>query len=122
MPNYCSLDGDKIGTKLEKLIVNQDMISLSKFSNLISEAINDITKKIKDKGYNIVFSGGDNIMFHGEIETSFCDEISEYFENKTSNNLSIGIGNTMKESFIALKIAKAKGGAVIIKYWEEMRP
>ncbi len=118
---FCSIDGDQIGASLEKLIINQDSICLSHFSKLVNEAINSISQNIVDSGCNIIFSGGDNILFCGDFNLSFCNEVSEYFERKTSNKLSVGIGDTMLDSFLALKIAKASGGAVIIDYCEVMR-
>jgi len=118
MIRFCSIDGDRIGATLEKLIISQDLTRLTQFSQLINETINKISQDILEKNYELIFSGGDNILFSGNFNISYCEDMSKYFEKTTSNKLSVGIGDTAIESFLALKIAKASGGAVIFDYCE----
>ena len=119
MNQYISFDGDKVGAKLELLITLEDIEKMATFSKAISKATKNLEDILLTNGYKVIFSGGDNILCFGKNDLDFFRELQKFFYDATLITASIGIGSSVRKSFLALKYAKASGGAKIIEFSKE---
>lgn len=114
---YIGIDGDNVGNKIEKSLLENDEINVAKVSEEITSSVNKITKYLKIINFKIIFATGDDILCKGEsIE---INKLSDFLaETKNTNTFSVGIGNTLEKTYVALKYAKSIGKNKIVKYTE----
>lgn len=114
---YIGIDGDNVGTKIEKSLLENDEINVARVSEEITNSVKKITNYLKIINFKIIFSTGDDILCKGEsIE---IDKLSDFLaEIKNTNTFSVGIGNTLEKTYVALKYAKSIGKNKIVKYTE----
>lgn len=111
---YFGLDGDFTGSFLENLFLSDE--SDEKFSELsqsVKVAINTVASKIKKEfgKQAVIFAAGDDILFKGPLDKKFLNEIKEIYANETNGlTCSIGVGKSLREVYLALKLAKSKPG------------
>lgn len=113
---YYGIDGDKIGRKIETMFIKSEEENIKRFSELIDNAINRLEEIIIEKDGIIVFSGGDSILFKGDFTDDFCERLLEEFVRITGCTASMGIGSSLTETFLSMKIAKTFGGGRVLKY------
>lgn len=118
---YIGLDGDSIGREIEKLIISNQSKKVTEFSNRITIAIEEIKNQLIEKGGEIVFYGGDSVLAFGSFTKKDANQILKYFNDKTSKTASIGMGITMGETYLGLKLAKANGGNQAVNYSNEYK-
>lgn len=116
---YFGFDGDDTGDYLEIAFIeeNEDESEVLKRSKTVREAINSLKKEIfqKTKDHNsVLFAEGDNILFKAQYDKSFLNVLQRIYKEKTGLCSSIGYGKTLKETTIALRLAKAKRGDSIV--------
>jgi hypothetical protein len=111
---FYGLDGDKIGSVVEAYLVKGDMNALSTFSRNVSIALEAIRADVLQKKGYVVFCAGDSILFQGEFDTEWCKHLLNIFVATTGRTASLGIGETMMASYLALKLAKAMGGGIVL--------
>jgi hypothetical protein len=111
---FFGLDGDDTGRELEQLFQqSKDETPFRTFSKAINKAVSEVTKSLKEapiKG-NVIFSSGDDILFKGAYDAAAIDALrSTYARISGGHTCSIGFGRTPRETYVALKIAKATPG------------
>lgn len=113
MKIFLALDGDKVGSKLEAMIVAEDLERVASFSCNVVGAIKKMTELIERNQGIIIFAGGDNLMAEFDDvknPTLIVDELGhilrKIFSDSTGCTASIGIGYRPRDMFIALKLAK----------------
>ena len=113
MTLFLAVDGDKVGSRLEALIVAEDLERAASFSQDVVNAIRKMTELIEQKHGIIVFAGGDNLLakFDGvESPELAIDELGyilmRIFLEASNCTMSIGIGYRPRDAFLALKLAK----------------
>jgi GTP cyclohydrolase III len=105
---YAYIDGDDIGLKIEKSFMNNDEMSLHQINEDVKSMIERISRYLTEKNYIIIFSGADGIICKND-DINIAD-IFDFI--KCSNSyleFSIGVGNCLRDSFLALRYAKASG-------------
>ena len=112
---YIYIDGDDIGLEIEKSFLDNDEISLGQ----INKEINSVTKEMSDymvkAGLSILFLGADGIICKGENIN--IKELSSYIKEISNKfTFSIGVGNNLRDSFLALRYAKSIGKDVNILF------
>ncbi|MHA1757991.1 MAG: mCpol domain-containing protein [Promethearchaeota archaeon] len=110
-----SLDADDVGFKIQKLIIEEKEKEIVELSNIIKKYIKDITLFLSNQNLEIVISAGDNILCKG----AFIDiqKITSYLFKKNSIiKCSVGIGNSLKNCYLALNYAKSIGKNTIVRY------
>ncbi len=112
---FYGLDGDKIGSVIEAYIVKEEIEALSIFSRNVSQALEAIRDDVLQKEGFVVFCAGDSILFRGHFDRDWCESTLDAFAEKTGKMASLGVGDTMMASYLALKLAKATGGGKVIQ-------
>lgn len=119
---YLSIDGDDIGRRLEYLLLTNQVEALERFSLSFREAFNWLTEKlIEQLNARPIFFGGDNLLAVMETRPKLkveLDSLSKGFLNRSECTLSIGLGASPVQSYVALKLAKASGKNRICCYDE----
>ena len=105
---YVYIDGDDIGLEIEKSFMENDEASLKQ----INEDMNSIAKKMSsyfiDAGFSVLFLGADGIICKGDSIN--IKELSSYIKEISSKfTFSIGVGNNLRDAFLALRYAKSIG-------------
>ncbi len=112
---YISIDGDEIGKIIERYILNEDLKSLRKFSNNITNSIRLFEEFIKNVNGKIFLVGGDNIF--ASVSKDRMQELLDFVNkvNTTSNvKFSVGYSTDILSTYLALKYAKSlKRGALV---------
>lgn len=114
---YIALDGDDAGRKIEKYLIENKERDVAELSKQITNDVQEITAYLQRFGFEIIFSAGDSILCKGEsvdIRT-----LSNYLAKKNKIcTFSVGIGNTLEKTYVALKYAKSGGKNTIVNYNE----
>lgn len=105
---YAYIDGDDIGLRIENSFMNNDETKLKEINDGVKEIIEKITSYLQKNNYTIIFSGADGIICKNEeIEVK---QILEFIrKNSKEIRFSIGAGNSLNDSFLALRYAKSSG-------------
>lgn len=113
---FIYIDGDNIGLKIEQSFLNNDEKKLSEVNAMVTNAVQNISTYLLKTKQKIIFSGADGIIAKGNnINLS---ELLKVVRNADKNlTFSIGMGNTLNDSYIALRYAKSynKNIAVILE-------
>lgn len=105
---YAYIDGDDIGLKIENSFMNNDEISLKSINDRVKDYINIITNYLISKKYSIIFSGADGIIC--KAEKIDIEELLNFIrEKKDFLTFSIGCGDSLRDSYVALRYAKSNG-------------
>lgn len=102
------MDGDNIGQILTNLIYskNNNEELVAEFSRSVENSFKRMEKWVKEnKGY-VIFCAGDSIVF--KIQRSLFDDVLEQIK-PFDFNVTVGVGNTLKQAHWSLNIAKSLG-------------
>ncbi len=109
---YILGDADQIRRTIEGYLFSQDLEALREFSKSLTHAIESFAKAAERLGAEIIFAGGDDILFRIPISKFSAIDIRNFmklFEEESGSTISIGVGSTPEEAFINLAKAKASG-------------
>lgn len=112
---YAYIDGDDIGLKIENSFMNNDEVTLKVINDKVKGYVEEITNYLIDNDYKIIFSGADGIICKSErIE---INEILRFIrrDNKFIT-FSIGAGECLRDSYLALRYAKSNGKNIAAIY------
>lgn len=119
--NYIGLDGDSIGRFIESLLIENNIDGLKEFTESITTALQRIENQVEKDDGKVIFSGGDSILFYGNFDLDYAKNILIQFNSDTGRTASVGIGDTPSDTYLGLKLAKARGGNKAIDYNEEIK-
>jgi hypothetical protein len=115
---YITIDGDNIGQKITSSYLRNDLSALSAINNLVNEKTTLIAKLLKDQGFTIIFCAADGVA--GYCNSDSIDETLLYDEIRSiagdDISFSVGIGSSLRESYVALLSAKSAGKARLHSY------
>jgi len=114
--NFYGIDGDKIGSTIELHILEGDIDTLGKFSHQVASVLEDVRDIVLQNKGTVVLCAGDSILFQGSFDVLWCENILRLFRATTGCTASMGVGATAIESYLALKLAKARGGGKVVTY------
>ncbi|MCB0160387.1 MAG: mCpol domain-containing protein [Caldilineaceae bacterium] len=111
---YFGLDGDDTGKLFEDLfLVGEDERQLHRASQVVSSAIQQIAAKVRQHAGKqaVIFQAGDDILFRGRFSQQDLQELHDLYTVTTQGmSCCIGYGRTLREAFLALKLAKTSPG------------
>ena len=109
---YYALDGDDTGKTLENLFTNTtDEKKFKKTSEGIKKAIATISSDIKKLASKdaVIFEAGDDLLFKGHFTMNELRNFQSIYTTETKGlTCSIGIGKTLLEVYLSLKLAKSQ--------------
>jgi len=115
---YVGLDGDDIGKKIEKCLLENDEKEAARLSQEVINTKDKIDEYLRSLNFEIIFSAGDDILSKGN--SIDIEKLKEFLLNVEDEcSFSAGIANTMAKTYVALKYAKSIGKNVIVKYNQE---
>ncbi len=110
---YLAIDGDDVGHRLEYFILTNDSDSLRGFSATFASAMAWLEQELQSNlGATLIFSGGDNLLACINTDSDPMDllgELRNEFATRAKSTLSVGIGGSPRQAYLALKLAKASG-------------
>ena len=78
---------------------------------IISDLVN------QQRGWQVVFCGGDDICFTIEgmyYNEGLISELLQQFQELTGGTMSFGVGTSIEAAYVNLRRAKARGGNIMI--------
>lgn len=114
---YVAIDGDDVGRRLEQLIARDIENDVVAFSFVVNEWIRKLSEYVQVHGGSVVFASGDSVLCRVPASASqaLYGLTSDGDEEVT---FSCGVGHTMSEAMMALKLAKARGRNQLV-IWDE---
>lgn len=107
---YIAIDGDGIGRKVGRAVLENNSDKLHAISARIDAAQNLMMKWAKEHGGKKISGGGDeSMMTLPEKNIGELESLRESIENAFDFTVSCGVGKTLSEAGKALLIAKIKG-------------
>jgi len=112
---YGYIDGDNIGLVIERSFMENNEANLTNINKAISDLIEIISHYLKIHHQQIIFAGADGLIYKGS-NLDLHELLTMIRKQHESITFSIGIGDTLRESYIALRYAKSigKNACVII--------
>lgn len=109
-PKYYGLDGDNTGRRIEALLADDASESeVREVSYAIASAKNDVRKYIKEHHGTIIFAEGDDILFKGSFSLQQLEHMKQIYTQRSQGiTCSIAYGNSFREVFLAMKLAKTQ--------------
>ncbi len=116
---YFGFDGDDAGDYVEFAFGDSadDEKEVLKRSEALQTAIKELKKIIWKNTKNdkaVLFAEGDNILFKSKYEPSLIRELQRVFAKHTGLSSSVGLGKTLRETSVALRLAKSTRGDSMI--------
>lgn len=112
---FITIDGDDVGQRITKYYLDNDAKSLSELNQRMLETTRRIADFLERTGFSIIFCGADGVAGHAEFAALPVVEIFEEISalGRECATFSVGVGDTLRESYIALMAAKSNGKAQI---------
>ncbi|GAA4790508.1 hypothetical protein GCM10023220_14610 [Streptomyces ziwulingensis] len=117
---FAIVDGDDVGSKIESHLLANDVAGFVRTSKMISLAVEKVAGSAsRVPGVTVMSTGGDSIMLQlSEDSTTRLRDALEALQQPGHFTFSVGVGRTLRESFIALRMAKSSGKCRVSIYSE----
>jgi hypothetical protein len=116
---YVLGDGNHIRENVEFYLLNHDLESLSKFSQSLTTAINELKElAISSMNAQVILAGGDDILLSVPRENyrkELIQKLQQAFLTTTGITISFGVGNTVEAAYINLRRAKTRKDDKIVE-------
>lgn len=116
---YVLGDGNHIRENVEFYLLNHDLESLSKFSQSLTTAINELKEiAIFSMNAQVILAGGDDILLsvpREKYRKELIQKLQQVFLATTGITISFGVGNTIEAAYINLRRAKTNRGDRIVE-------
>ncbi|MFJ5179299.1 mCpol domain-containing protein [Streptomyces griseoviridis] len=118
---FAIIDGDDVGSKVEIHILANDVEKFVESSRMINSTLERLADRMSSlPGVSLVHTGGDSILI--EISDDCIDLMSDTLRKEQGPGaltFSAGVGATLRQSFLALRMAKSSGKCRIVRFQEE---
>lgn len=117
---YITIDGDDIGQKISACYFRNDSQALLNLNKSVESIIQKVAHFLAGQGFEVIFSAADGVAAYSNSpihsnETLYL-EISRIGGRQLT--FSVGVGSTLRESYIALLVSKSNGKARLTTYSE----
>jgi minimal CRISPR polymerase domain len=114
---YVAIDGDDVGRRLEGLVVRGEVDELRRFSRGVDGDLDTLANILESIAFDSFVKGGDTILACGPAHDPawFARHLTT-----VTITISVGLGRSLTEAFLGLKIAKASGKNQIVYYQTEV--
>ncbi len=114
---YILGDADRVRQRVERALLSGNLVELGKFSAALTAAIALIAERmIQRLSAQVVMAGGDDLLLTvaaGTFDVDILEGLSRDFADETGCTISFGVGKTVEEAYLHLRMAKASGGGAI---------
>lgn len=112
---YIYIDGDNIGLSIEQSFLNNEEQNLREINQNVISAISKISDFLVENNCEIIFAGADGVIAKG---ININNENLLKFTRSVCNDLtfSIGISDSLKGCYIALRYAKSESKNILTEY------
>ncbi len=114
MAYFYIFDGDQVGRRLEYLLLINDEQAAAKFSKEVRQALDSLVMELKDRGCEIVFAEGDEVLARSEV----LIDIDDIPRHRNVIIFSSGVGESPREARLGLIKAKALGSGLCERFTE----
>ncbi|MFI0086494.1 mCpol domain-containing protein [Streptomyces bobili] len=115
---FAIIDGDDIGSKVESRLLADDVLGFVRTSKTIANMVESLAGHASAvPGVTVISSGGDSILL--QVSDDSIGQLSDTLEELQQPGFftfSVGVGGTLRESFVALRMAKSSGKCKIAIY------
>jgi len=115
---FIRLDVDNVGDSIELSLLNGNFNDAQLIHNKVQENISKISLEIESlQSAIILMKGSDDILFSinkSNYKIEFLENLKNDFKTDSNFTLSIGVGQSIKESMFNLRIAKMSGKDKIV--------
>jgi hypothetical protein len=114
---YVLGDGDRIRSRVESLLLGEELEDLRAFSTALTRAIRECGEILaRELAGDVIVSGGDDLLVIAEnYDRRVLLDVSRGFLEKTGCTISFGVSRTVESAFINLRRAKAMGGGTVVE-------
>lgn len=111
---YISVDGDDVGRRLEYFILLNQLEELREFSHIYEQRMQWLLDNIITQlDANIIFAAADSVLAYCYSRQDIFEKLQEihahFFTDQVGITISVGVGSTPREAYLALKLAKLSG-------------
>ena len=116
---YISIDGDDVGRRITACYISNDEKELQEISKNLELSIRKIASLLVSLGFNVLFCAADGVVASTEKTVDFTN-IFEIINSLAPKGISYsaGVGDTLREAYIALQAAKSNGKNCLYEYSE----
>jgi hypothetical protein len=111
-------DGDRIQSMIDKALLGGDLAQVQALSENLTSAMKDLADIVNATvGWNLVFSGGDDICLTVQLSSyreDFIRDLMHRFNLQTEGSMSFGVGTSIESAYINLRRAKSRGQGVLV--------
>tara|TARA_R110000764_G_scaffold195666_1_gene280850 strand:- start:547 stop:924 length:378 start_codon:yes stop_codon:yes gene_type:complete len=116
---YVRLDVDNAGDGIELALLKSDYENAQNLHDKIQINVNLALKYIQKKdSVTVLMKGCDDILFsidRNNYDLKFLEKLSREFKLRSGISLSIGVGTSLVECIMNLKVAKLSGKDKIVE-------
>jgi len=112
--HYVLLDGDQVGRRMEDLLLRDALPRLYFLVQDLNEAVLVLARVFRQVGGLVYLCGGDTVLGSVEnVRSLLCAMKS--VRHALPCTFSAGVGSSVSDALIALKLAKARGAGEVVR-------
>lgn len=119
---YVLGDGDRVGERIEALLLADDLEALRLLSRQLSDAIAELARELEVRtGADVIVAGGDDLLAlvpTHSYRRETLKELRELYRSKTGVSISFGTGYTIEAAYLNLRRAKSSSSQKIVETLE----
>jgi minimal CRISPR polymerase domain len=113
-PQYVLLDGDQVGRRMEDLLLRDALPPLYFLVQDLNDAVLVLARVFRKVGGLVYLCGGDTVL--GSVENVYSLLAAlQPIRGTLPCTFSAGVGSSVSDALIALKLAKARGPAAVVR-------
>ena len=116
--NYVSIDGDDVGRRITALYLSNDHVGLGRYADTVKAKVDMVSDLLMSWGFTVIFAAADGVV--GYSATAIPDVRNLYEAIRKIGDpdmtFSVGVGETLREAYVALLAAKSQGKANLCLY------
>lgn len=115
---FITIDGDDIGPKLAACYLTNDVQALQEIKTLVEEKTRRIAEVLTNEDFEVFFCAADGVTAFSKTERSDTAYLYNSITIAAGTELafSVGVGNSLREAYVALLFAKSTGKARLCNF------
>jgi GTP cyclohydrolase III len=109
---YAYFDGDDVGAHIELCLLEDDATGAALVSTRVNQAIAWLQSHLQQRfGASVIFAGGDEVLAQLQTRPTLTqlESVRTEFESQSSLSISCGLGTSLHEASLQLRLAKLRG-------------